>query len=191
MTLTPEHFYLFNAIKMWIEAMFRLCDEDWDSQAFHYLRVSEAATFSSNATMEFDMDKVIDDFHDYFFMKQHICHINELDKLDNNYGLGEHKFPLYDMLQKIDKTAKYPIFCDITLYVFHLMFNPDIQETLKLKLFEDEEKISQLFDYTNLFLKLAMFHLVFFKIKLNENIKFYIKIIQQTIQNDVSTIRIH
>jgi hypothetical protein len=139
MTFTKEHDQLFHAIEMWHDTLTVLCNEKFAApESYDY------TVFISNAKHNLNREKhtkqAIDDFYDYFYTKTHICDINYIHgsfgRLDNHYGLGEHKMKLLDMLQNIQNKT---VFQKITLYVFNLCIIH--RDTLKLPVMEDDEHI--------------------------------------------------
>lgn len=144
MVLKREHYYLFGAIELWLSTLLELCDEHYYvfSQTNDYFYFVSNVLSDNNPEKESQIQQVIDDFYDYFYIKQHICDINDMctfGELDNNYGIYDRNLRLLDALQKIETNEKNKcIFQKITIYVFHLCCS--LRKELGLRVFEDPEK---------------------------------------------------
>jgi hypothetical protein len=69
-----------------------------------------------------------------------------LGELDNNYGIGEHRLRLLDVLKKIENNAQSKsVFQKITIYVFQLCCS--VRHTLGLSRFDDIEKDTSIVKY--------------------------------------------
>jgi hypothetical protein len=144
MSLTKEHYNVFSAIRMWISTLIELCDENYfDSHTNEYHSfIVNAPNVYDNPNRETYIKQGIEDFYNYFYINQHICDINcmrTFGELDNNYGIGEYKLRLLDVLKKIESNAQSKsVFQKITIYVFHLCcFERD---KLGLTIFDDTKK---------------------------------------------------
>jgi hypothetical protein len=69
-----------------------------------------------------------------------------LGELDNNYGIGEHKLRLLDVLKKIEGNAQSKsVFQTITIYVFQLCCS--VRNKLGLTIFDDTDKDTSIVKY--------------------------------------------
>jgi hypothetical protein len=143
MSLTKEHYNLFSAIRMWLQVLINLCDENYfNSHTNEYHNFIINAAIYDNPNREIFIKQGIEDFYDYFYINQHICDINcmrTLGEIDNNYGIGDKKFRLLDVLKKIESNAQSKsVFQTITIYVFHICCS--VRDKIGLTIFDDTEK---------------------------------------------------
>ena len=142
--LTKEHYHVFLAISMWLSTLLELCNENsFDSHTIEYHHfIVNATSVYDNPNGETYIKQGIDDFYDYFYINQHICDINHmrsLGEIDNNYGIGDKKLRLLDILKKIENNAQSKsVFQKITIYVFQLCCS--VRNELGLTIFHDTEK---------------------------------------------------
>lgn len=145
MTLTNEHYILFNAIEMWQNTLTLLCNQNHtDSNSYDYSYfIINANNTLHNVNMENDIIQVIHDFYDYFYINEHICDINSIHSSVSsftNYGLGEHKMDLLDMIQNINGADNISVFQKITIYVFYMCISH--RKELNLKIFEEKRDVN-------------------------------------------------
>lgn len=145
MTLSHEHYLLFNAISMWQRTLQLLCDKNYiDSISYDYSYFVSNANTVANVNHDLHVKQVILDFYDYFYTKEHICDINtihsSLGKFDNNYGLGEHKIDILDMIKDIPTVPNknsISVFSEITIYTFILCLQ--YRTVLNLNVYEGKK----------------------------------------------------
>jgi hypothetical protein len=132
MTLTRNHFLLFNAVSLWQHTLNQGCsslDKDYSSFMAN-------ANATANENMESEINQIIADFYDYFYMKGHICDVNfsNYGNFGNLYGTGEHTMDIALMLQSLYLKNE---FRNISFYVFDLFIT--LRDELNLPRLEKEK----------------------------------------------------
>ena len=120
--LTNDHFKAFNAIVLWRDILQKLTDYKIDDEYNFF--ISNANTVC-NQTMETDVNKTINDFYHYFYINDHITHMNSRknDLFTNDYI---HFLDLFSLLTKKEQL----IIGDVTLYTVNLILS--LNDTIKL-----------------------------------------------------------
>lgn len=140
--------FLFRAIDMWLQVLWDLPNMDHlgdeNREYLNHFNSKHEQNFQENEIMQF-----ITDFYDYFYIKGHICEINYLNSqslspcqsqshvLNNDYGLGEYKFPLLDIIN-LCNVEKKKIVQSVTSYVFLLFIS--LRNILDLKILDVKEE---------------------------------------------------
>lgn len=109
--ITQDQITLFNAIDMFISCLYTL-----SRGVGPYYNFCGVANTLSNPNLSRDINKVIEDFHSYFYKDNNIKHMStgDFEGMSNQYGDGQ--LPLGDIMREINNSG---CIRKIVLYVFN------------------------------------------------------------------------